>query len=213
MTTERSRPVLIYGAGGFGRELVSWLRNDTVAGLEPVAFIDDAQAVVADESITGLPVGPLEEMAARYGQAGVILALGSGKSRQAAATRAASCGLKIETFIHSSVIVGERVKIGLGSLIMPGTVLTCDIDIGQLVVINCSCNVGHDVKIGDYATLLGNNSLNGNVQIGEFAVIGSRSTIHPGKTVGARSTVGIGSVVLRSVRDNATVFGVPAKAL
>lgn len=213
MTTEGSRPVLVYGAGGFGRELVSWLRNDTAAGLEPVAFIDDAQTAAGVESITGLPVGPLEELAARFDQAGVILALGSGKSRQAAATRAASCGLRIETFIHSSVIVGERVKIGTGSLIMPGTVMTCDIDIGQLVVINCSCNVGHDVKISDYATLLGNNSLNGNVQIGEFAVIGSRSTIHPGKTVGARSTVGIGSVVLRSVRDDTTVFGVPAKAL
>lgn len=205
------RRVLVYGAGGFGREVVSWLRTDAASDIAPVAFIDDSACEVETESLTQLPVGPLSEMAKRYRGSEVLVALGSGRSRQDAASRAVQAGLKIADFVHSSVILGERVVIGRGSLIMPGTILTCDITIGQLVVVNCSCNIGHDVTIGNCATLLGNNSLNGNVRVGEYATLGSRVTVLPGKRVGDRSVVGIGSVVVRSVREATTVFGVPAK--
>lgn len=210
MAGDAMRPVLIYGAGGFGREVVSWLRSDIKTDMRPVAFIDDA-AMSAE--CAGLPVGSLLDIAGQYPGASVLVALGGGDSRCSAAERIEAAGLRPETYMHSSVLVGERVEIGPGSLIMPGSVLTCDIRIGAFVVVNCSCNIGHDVEIGKYSTLLGNNSLNGNVKVGEFVTIGSRATIHPGRRVGDRSTVGIGSVVLKSVRDNVTVFGVPAKAL
>ena len=208
-----ARPVLVYGAGGFGREVVSWLRTDGLATLRPVGFVDDAAAAPGLDDRTGLPVGPLGDMVEAHPGAAMLLALGSGASRQAAAERVRAAGLTLERFVHSSVIVGERVEIGEGSLVMPGTILTCDIRIGEYVVVNCSCNIGHDVAIGSYSTLLGNNSLNGNVTIGEFVTIGSRATIHPGKRVGDRSIVGIGSVVLKSVRPEVTVFGAPARML
>lgn len=207
------RPVLVYGAGGFGREIVSWLRTDTAAQLQPVGFIDDTATLTDIDERTGLPVGPLEEMVRTFNAAGVLIALGSGILRQRVAKKAEMVGLVAETFVHSSVLVGERVEIGRGSLILPGTILTCDIKIGDFVVVNCSCNVGHDVEVSDYATLLGNNSINGAVRIGEFVTVGSRATIHPGKQIGSRSTIGIGSVVIRSVREGSTVFGNPAKAL
>lgn len=202
--------VLIYGAGGFGREIASWIRTDASANIHPVGFIDDAGTVA---ECAGLPVGSLVEMAKLHPGASVILALGDGASRQAAAERVKAAGLTAQGFVHSSVLVGERVEIGEGSLILPGSILTCDIRIGAFVVVNCSCNVGHDVEIGSYSSLLGNNSLNGNVAIGEFVTIGSRATIYPGKRVGDNSTVGIGSVIIRSVRANVTVFGVPAKII
>lgn len=210
MPAPATRPVLIYGAGGFGREIASWLRTDAAAAIHPVGFIDDGEARA---ECAGLPVGSLAEMARLHPGAGVLLALGDGDSRRAAAERIQGAGLKAERFIHSSVLIGERVEIGEGSLILPGSILTCDIRIGAFVVVNCSCNIGHDVEIGSYSSLLGNNSLNGNVTVGEFVTIGSRATIHPGKRVGDNSTVGIGSVVIRSVRANVTVFGAPAKIL
>jgi len=213
MGAESRRPVLIYGAGGFGREVASWLQTDPASSLHPIAFIDDASTKIEPEARSGIPVGPLKIIAEKHRGTGVLFALGSGKSRHDAAIRATQAGLFAESFVHSSVIVGERVSIGEGGLILPGTILTCDIRIGRFVVANCSCNIGHDVEIGDYATLMGNNSLNGNVHIGNFATIGSRATIYPGRRIGIRSTVGIGSVVIRSVHDDVTVFGIPAKAL
>lgn len=213
MLAEGRRPVLVYGAGGFGREVVSWLRADAAAVIAPIAFIDDSACKFETEGVAQLPVGPLSEMAERFKGFGVLFALSTGQLRQDAAARTLQAGLTIASFVHSSVIIGERVAIGEGSVIMPGNVLTCDITIGRLVVVNCSCNIGHDVTIGNCATLLGNNSLNGNVGVGEFATLGSRATILPGKQVGNRSTVGIGSVVVRRVPDDATVFGVPAKKI
>lgn len=210
MPADTTQPVLIYGAGGFGREIAAWIRTDAAANIRPVGFIDDAGPT---PECAGLPVGSLAEMAKLHPGAGVILALGDGGSRRAAAERIHAAGLTSRGFVHSSVLVGERVEIGEGSLILPGSILTCDIRIGAFVVVNCSCNIGHDVEVGSYSSLLGNNSLNGNVTIGEFVTIGSRATIHPGKRVGDNSTVGIGSVVIRSVRANVTVFGAPAKIL
>lgn len=213
MMGDARSPVLIYGAGGFGREVVSWLRTDAICGFEPVGFIDDVVTAIGQDQATGLAVGPLDDVARIHKGVGVLIALGSGASRKAAAERAGRAGLKVETFVHSSVVFGERIVIGEGCLIMPGTIMTCDIRIGKLVVVNCSCNIGHDVEIESYSTLLGNNALNGNVRIGELTTIGSRATVLPGKRIGSRSTVGIGSVVIKSVNDDTTVFGVPAKIL
>ena len=50
-------------------------------------------------------------------------------------------------------------------------------------------------------------------RIGDNVTLHTRATILPHVKVGDNSIVGAGSVVLRNVKSNITVFGVPAKKI
>jgi UDP-GlcNAc:undecaprenyl-phosphate/decaprenyl-phosphate GlcNAc-1-phosphate transferase len=73
---KRSRRVLVYGAGNFGRMLVREMRANTAWNMNPVAFIDD-DAAKAHRWIVGVPVrgsiDSLEAIMRQYGVDEVIL--------------------------------------------------------------------------------------------------------------------------------------------
>ena len=73
---KRSRRVLVYGAGNFGRMLVREMRSNTAWNMNPVAFIDDDVAKV-HRWIVGVPVrgsiDSLEAIMRQYGVDEVIL--------------------------------------------------------------------------------------------------------------------------------------------
>ena len=82
--------------------------------------------------------------------------------------------------------------------------------ISDFVLINCDTGVGHDSSTRMYSTVFEDVAINGNVSIGENVEIGSGVTIHPG--VKLKNTVcGIGSVIMRNVKENQLVLGYPAK--
>ena len=73
---KRSRRVLVYGAGNFGRMLVREMRANTAWNMNPVAFIDDDAAKI-HSWIVGVPVrgsiDSLEAIMRQYGVDEVIL--------------------------------------------------------------------------------------------------------------------------------------------
>ena len=73
---KRSRRVLVYGAGNFGRMLVREMRANTAWNMNPVAFIDD-DAAKTHRWIVGVPVrgciDNLEQTMRQYGVDEVIL--------------------------------------------------------------------------------------------------------------------------------------------
>jgi UDP-GlcNAc:undecaprenyl-phosphate GlcNAc-1-phosphate transferase len=77
---KRSRRVLVYGAGNFGRMLVREMRANTAWNMNPVAFIDDDAAKI-HRWIVGVPVrgsiDSLETTMQQYGVDEVILSSGA----------------------------------------------------------------------------------------------------------------------------------------
>ncbi len=73
--------------------------------------------------------------------------------------------------------------------------------------------IGHDARVGDYC------HINSYAFLGGYASMDSMSTLHTGakllphKHVGEGAVVGAGSVAVRNVRPDTTVFGIPAKEL
>ena len=51
------------------------------------------------------------------------------------------------------------------------------------------------------------------IHIGEDAWLGAGVTVLPGVTIGARSVIGAGSVVTRSIPDDAVAVGNPARVI
>lgn len=206
-------PLLVYGAGGFGRE-VAWLAERPTTPFRVVGFIDDAAAPGAE--LHGLPVRTLAEASAMYPGASFAAATGSGIAREAMAERATAAGLVPATLVHRTVEMSATVRIGAGTVICAGSILTVDVTVGRHVQVNLGCTIGHDAVLEDFVTLAPGVHISGMVHLERGCYVGTGAVVLNGVAgapivIGAGATVGAGAVVTRSVAAGTTVVGMPAR--
>ena len=115
--------------------------------------------------------------------------------------------------IHPTANISRKATIGNGNIIGAFTTLSVNTIIKNHIIIQDHCNVGHDSVIGDYSHLYVGNIICGLNTIGNGVSIFTGTTIYPKLKIGNRAVVGAGSVVMRTVRDDTTVIGNPAKKL
>ena len=101
-------------------------------------------------------------------------------------------------------------------MICAGSHISPNVVLGRHVQINRSCDVSHDVVMGDYATLAPGVKVSGRVRIGARAYIGTNASIINGESdkplvIGDDAVVGAAACVTRDVSPGSTVVGVPAK--
>lgn len=83
--------------------------------------------------------------------------------------------------------------------------------IGNDNLIMAHCHVGHDSKIGNGCEICTGTVIGGYVKIYDGARIKLKSVIRNRVTIGEFSTIGMGSVVTKSVNEYSIVYGNPAK--
>ena len=200
--------LVVAGAGGFARE-VAWLIKDLnreQLRWNLVGFWDSEPA----GSVMGLPVFTTEEILRMPG-CQVVVAVGNPERRARIAREAADAGLSFATLVHPSVRRDPSVHIGAGSILCAGSTLTVDIEIGQHVIVNLHCTIGHDSRIADFVTLSPGCHLSGRTSIAEGAFMGSGAVTVEGASIGSASIIGAGAVVIRDVAPKTTAVGVPAR--
>ena len=210
--------IAIYGASGFGRE-VAWLSETCAtggAGAKVVCFIDDDETKHGG-CLNEILVMGLEEARRRHPDALVVAGLGVPAIRERLMDKAATSGFSFKTLIHPRVEMSRWIEIGEGSVICAGNILTTNIALGRHVQINLDCTIGHDVIMGDYATLAPGVHVSGYVHIGKRAYIGTGAVIINGTQdnpliIGDDVIVGAGACVTKSISCG-TWAGVPAKEL
>lgn len=112
-------------------------------------------------------------------------------------------------FPHTGqVVIGDRVYIGANTTIDRGTIdatiIEDDAKIDNLVHIAHNCIVGKNTLVTAGAIFSGGTT------IGKKSWIAPNASIRQQIKIGDNAMVGIGSVVLRNVKNNTTVFGNPA---
>lgn len=121
--------------------------------------------------------------------------------------------VKIATVIDPSAIISESVSIGEGTIICAGTIITVDDKIGNHVIINLDCTIGHDDVIDDFVTLYPSVNVSGNCKLGMCVEMGTGSQIIQGLRVGTGTIVGAGACVVKDLPENVTAVGCPAKVI
>lgn len=207
--------IAVYGASGFGREAAWLIQTCNAYGV--VCFIDDSLSKQGF-SLNGIPVTSLEKAHEKFPDAKVIGGVGTPKVREILMQRAASIGFNFETIVHPSVECSQWVKIGIGTVICAGNILTTNIVLGKHVQINLDCTIGHDVIMGDYTTLAPGVHVSGWVHFGKRVYVGTGAVIINGTEqnpiiIGDDAVIGAGAVVTKGVGSSVTVAGVPAKPL
>jgi len=206
--------IAILGAGGHAREIADIVRARIDAGddLELLGFLDDDPRTHGRMLHEGPVLGPLAALAGRT-DLEVVCGIGSpiGRARVVAAARA--LGLRFRTLVHPSAVLTRHVELGEGVVITAGCVLTNNIRIGDHTHVNRMTTVGHDCIVGALVHLAPGVVLSGNVTVGDGCDLGTRACTIQGVTIGPRTVVGAGAVVIRDLPADCTAVGVPARVI
>jgi sugar O-acyltransferase (sialic acid O-acetyltransferase NeuD family) len=212
--TQQYGRLLIFGAGGFGRE-VAWLAQQCRDEPIDIVFCVN-QSCYLSGPVNGIPVRLLEDFAGDISERlAYVVAVGDPEQRARIVGLHEAMGLRPATLIHPRVEASRWIEIGAGSILCAGVIATTNIVIGAHVHVNLDCTIGHDVIIGDYATLSPGVHVSGNVTIGRGAFIGTGAVIINGSSesplsIGDGAVVAAGACVTKPVEPGALVAGIPA---
>jgi sugar O-acyltransferase (sialic acid O-acetyltransferase NeuD family) len=203
--------LLIVGAGGFGREVFQWARHIKSASgkWENIFFLDDNLHALDNFNTEGRIVGRIIDWQPGKDEE-FVCSIGAPRVRMEICNVLEGKGAVFINIIHPTAVVGEKCVLGKGVIICPNTCLTTDQHIGDHVIININTSIGHDTRIARGCTLSAHCDVMGGAQLDEGVFMGSGARILPGIRVGKNAKVGAGSVVIRRVAPDTSVFGVPA---
>ena len=208
------KDLYIIGAGGFGRE-VAWLVeriNEQNPTWDLKGFIDDNESLwntkIDDYQVCG-GIDYLKTLDDVY----CVCAIGSARVRQLIINKLTNSKVKFATVIDPSVILSKRVQIGQGSIICAGNIITVDINIGNHVIVNLDCTIGHDCNIHDYVTVYPSVNISGCCEIEEGSELGTGTQIIQGKHITSNVIVGAGAVVVKDIEESGTYVGSPVRKI
>ncbi|WP_256932849.1 acetyltransferase [Psychrobacter sp. BF1] len=204
----------ILGAGGFAREIYSYLADNNFVHnhLKLEGFLDDNLNALDDFDLSHKIMGSLKNADLKATDR-LIIAVADPTIKEQVFDFYDKNNGTIITYIHPSAIIGRDVSVGEGTVFAPHSMATTNITLGYGCTINAFSSIGHDAVLGDFCTLSGHCDVTGNVKLADKVFMGSHASIIPSVQVGAGAIIGAGSLVIRKVKENTTVFGNPAKKI
>jgi len=199
--------VILIGGGGHAKVVADILL--LASDVEPVGYsaLEDSGELLGIPFIDSDPASIVVEHDAS------VIAIGDNRTRKAVYEACEERGEIMATAIHPSAIIGRDVTIEPGCMICAGVVINSGAVIKADTILNTGCTVDHDCIVGPHVHIAPGVNLAGDVTVGVGAFLGIGSSVVQGLSIGQWSTVGAGGAVIRNVRDNDTVVGVPARRL
>lgn len=209
----------IYGASGFGREVMPVARRMLEASggrSHELVFVDDKPP---GETLNGHRVLSYEAFITMPAtKKFVCIAVANSLVRERISNRCLADGVQPFSVFAGNVELGDENAFSEGIVLCPFVTITSNTKIGKYFHANLYSYVAHDCVIGDYVTFAPGVKCNGNVVIEDHAYIGTGAVLRQGGVgeplvIGRGAIVGMGAVVTKNVLPETTVTGVPARLL
>jgi acetyltransferase-like isoleucine patch superfamily enzyme len=120
---------------------------------------------------------------------------------------------RFASLVDPSCFVADGVRIGRGCVVFPHGFLGHAARLDDFVFCLAGCTVNHDCVLEERVMLAGGATLAGHVHVGPGSYVGQRASVRQSVRIGAKSLVGMGSVVIEDVAANTVVAGNPARLL
>ncbi len=202
--------LVICGAGGLGREILSLVRRDYAGWFNVIAFIDDSPN--SDGTVEGLPVYSQDFLDTR--ELAVVIGFANPKQKSKLFSRLeAKPNLSFPNILSKYAIINSDAKLGKGIVVTDFCSIATKAVIEDAVFLNVAAIIGHDAKIGRACSIMPQCAVSGFVSVGEETLIGAQSFIMQGKAIGKGAIVSAGSVVCKNLRDGEVAVTAPTKVL
>jgi sugar O-acyltransferase (sialic acid O-acetyltransferase NeuD family) len=215
MRWRRREPVVILGAGGFGRGILDVLDalNRQRARYQVLGFLDpDEHALGATDRPGCVVIGTDNDLASL--DARFVISVASTTLREELDRAAARVGRHaVDALVHPTCSVGGDVDLGAGTVLTAGVRIASNVVVGRHSHINFNSTIGHDAVLGDFVTVFPQVAISGYAVLEQGVTMGTGSSVIPGVGIGSGATVGAGAVVVRDVPPHVTVVGVPARPI
>lgn len=206
--------LLIYCAGGLGKEVFELADsvNKSQKRWKNIFFVDD---MIEKEKIKRTVVYRYNELSIFFEKKDVqfIIATGEPAFRSQLFEKVKQDGYSLATLVAEKAIIHGGATVGEGCVIRDDCQISADVTIGEDVYIQGAVHVGHDSCIGAHTVLSSMVNISGKVNIGIRTYIAPGCLIKDRISIGNDVIAGIGSVILRNIKDEKIVLGYPAKVI
>lgn len=198
----------IIGASGHGKVVANIAQK--MGEYNEIFFLDDA---VKGNCMGFSVLGKTDLAFSLLETIDIFIAIGNAEIRAKFLEALIGAGAQIPILIHPNTSIGTNVSIGVGTVLMAGTIINPESKIGRGCVVNTASSVDHECVIDDYVHVAVGAHLCGNVKVGKYTWIGAGTTVRNNISICGQCTIGAGSVVLKDIEEPGIYVGVPAKRI
>lgn len=157
----------------------------------------------------------LQDLMGKYEIEGGVISIGDNWSRYKVYTQIINLvpDFNFVNAIHPSVIIGNRVELGVGIVAMAGCIFNPNAKIGNFTFFATGSQVEHDNEICDFASISAGSITGGYVKIGKYTAITLGVIVMDRIEIGENTVVGSGSLVTKSLPDDVLAYGNPIKII
>lgn len=207
-----STDLVIYGAGGLGREIYCMIKNlpseDNHWNI--LGFFDDNMEKGSSNEY-GTVLGGIEEVNNWPTPLDVVIAIGSGAVVKEIVNKITNPLVNYPNIISGTAIADKNnFIIGHGNIVKNSS-FSCHVSIGNFNLMNNHVFFGHDCTVGDFNTFMPCVRVSGDVSIGDNNFLGVGSIVLQGIKISQNVRLGAGGVLMKTPKPNCLYIGNPAK--
>lgn len=204
------RKLVIIGAGSVGGHIASNLELYGIEG-QLLGFLDD-DVNKQGKNFCGYPVIADVSWIFDKTDLDVIIGIAFPKVKEKIIKKLAVNGsLKYPSLVAENAWLSRATMLGKGSIIYPGTCVNYGSVIGDFVVMNMNCSIGHDCNVSSFSSFAPGVNLGGHTQVGLAVELGIGAATLQGISIGNYSVVGGQSIVNKALPENVVAMGIPAR--
>jgi acetyltransferase EpsM len=207
----KEKAIVIVGAGRQAAESY-FLLIDIGQKCNIVGFAIDKKE--GKEEFFGIKIWEVDELINEYinkeNKPEILVAIGTIKDNKKLTGKFKNAEFSFFSAINPQINIDRQKFIGKGVTIAQGTILTCNVSVGNHAIINIGCLISHDCVIGDHVNISPGCNLAGNVKLEDDVFVGVGASFIPNVTIGKGSIIAAASCVTKDVPPYTLVAGVPA---